>query len=163
MEPILTHTESTHVDASPQAVYDLVSDITRTGEWSPICATCWWDEKDEGAGAAGPAVGARFTGRNVKPDRTWETRSTVVAAEPGREFAWEVGEGLVRWGYAMEPAGNGTELTESWEFLPAGLEMFRTRMGDDAEHQIAVRAADAHAGIPATLAAIKRVAERPQQ
>lgn len=149
----LTHTESIHIAATPQAVYDLVTDIGRTGEWSPICETCWWDEGD------GPRAGARFTGRNVKPDRTWETRSTVVVADPGREFAWEVGQGFVRWGYAMAPADGGTTLTQTWQFTPAGIAMFHERMGDDAEHQIEVRALDAHAGIPATLAAIKGILE----
>ena len=50
-------------------------------------------------------------------------------------------------------------LTESWEFLPEGLAMFHDKFGDDADDQIADRANQAHAGIPATLAAIKRIAE----
>ena len=84
----------------------------------------------------------------------------MVAAEPGRTFAWEVGDGWVRWGYELAPgAGGGTELTETWEFLPEGLAMFRERYGDDVDAQIADRAAQAHAGIPATLAAIRRIAE----
>ncbi len=58
------------------------TDITRTGEWSPDCTSCWWDD-EFGAGQ----VGAWFTGRNELPNRTWETRSGLVAAERGREFA----------------------------------------------------------------------------
>lgn len=142
-----------HVAATPEAVYAVVSDVTRTGEWSPICVACEWDDGD------GPRVGARFTGHNRKPDREWSTTSEVVAAEPGRAFAWEVAGGLVRWGYEMEPDGDGTLLTESWEFREIGRETFRERYGDRAEHEIAVRVADARAGIPATLAAIKRVVE----
>jgi len=153
----LTHTESVRVAVSPEQVYALVTDIARTGEWSPICRTCWWDE--EPAVGGGPRVGSGFTGRNVTPGRTWETHSTVVAADPGRAFAWEVGEGFVRWAYAMTPVDGGTQLTESWEFLPAGLEMFRSRFGEQAEHEIAVRAEAAHSGIPRTLAALKAVAE----
>ena len=37
--PALTHRESILVTATPEAVYDLVSDVTRTGEWSPVCAS----------------------------------------------------------------------------------------------------------------------------
>ena len=149
----LRHSGSVVVAATPEALYDLVSDVTRTGEWSPICAACWWDE-----GAAGQ-VGDRFTGRNVTPERTWETRSQVVVADRGREFAWEVGDGFVRWSFTMHPADGGTELTEHWAFLPAGLAMFAQRYGDAAGEQIAQRTRQAHEGIPATLAAIKRIAE----
>lgn len=148
------YAESIVVAATPQAVYDLVSDVTRTGEWSPTCAACWWDE------GAGPEAGSWFTGRNETPERTWETRSQVVAAQPGREFAWLVGGKLVRWGYLLEPVEGGTRLTESWEFLPAGLALFEERYGDDAAAQIADRTQAAHRGIPATLASIKDVAER---
>ncbi|MGY1727787.1 SRPBCC family protein [Geodermatophilus sp. SYSU D01062] len=149
----LTHSDSIVVAASPEEVYDLVSDVTRTGEWSPICAACWWDE-----GATGQ-VGDWFTGRNVTPERTWETRSQVVAADRGREFAWLVSGRLVRWGYLLAPVQGGTRLTETWEFLPAGLEFFAERYGEDAPRQIEQRTRAAHDGIPATLAAIKRIAE----
>ena len=87
--------DSIHVAAPPDAVYELVSDVTRMGEWSPICRACWWDE------GAGPHVGAWFTGRNETPERTWETRCQVVAADPGRRFAWEVNNGWVYWGYSL--------------------------------------------------------------
>lgn len=149
-----THQDSIDVEAPPEAVYDLVSDITRTGEWSPVCTTCWWDDEAQ-AGQAG----AWFTGRNELPHRTWETRSQVVAAEHGREFAWVVGDGFVRWGFRMEPSDQGTRLTESWEFLPGGIAMFEQKFGDDAAAQIDDRTQQALDGIPRTLAAIKQIAE----
>ena len=67
----LQHSGSIVVACSPEDLYDLVSDITRMGDWSPVCKACWWDE------GAGPQVGAWFTGRNELPERTWETRSPV--------------------------------------------------------------------------------------
>lgn len=149
-----THQDSVVVAASPAAVYDLVSDITRTGEWSPVCTGCWWDDEAEAG-----RVGAWFTGRNELPDRTWETRSQVVAAERGREFAWVVGQGFVRWGFVLEAEGAGTRLTETWEFLPAGQSMFAEKYGDRAPDEIEDRTRHAHTGIPRTLAAIKQVAE----
>ncbi|WP_148612945.1 SRPBCC family protein [Nocardioides rubriscoriae] len=152
---VRSHQESIKVDASAEALYDLVSDITRTGEWSPVCTSCWWDDE-----ATAGRVGAWFTGRNELPHRTWETRS-VVAAEHGREFAWIVGGGFVRWGFALVPAQTGTKLIESWEFLPAGIAMFEEKFGDDAVAEIADRTQQALDGIPTTLAAIKRIAEAP--
>jgi hypothetical protein len=59
----------------------------------------------------------------------------------------------------MEPEGAGTRLTEAWEFLPNGIKLFHDRFGDDAEAQIANRTDHAHRSIPATLAAMKRIAE----
>ena len=151
---IRQHQESVTVQASAATLFDLVSDITRTGEWSPVCTSCWWDDED----SAGQ-VGAWFTGRNELPHRTWETRSQVVAAERGREFAWVVGGSFVRWGFTLTPADTGTTLTESWEFLPAGIAMFEEKFGDGASVQITDRTQQALDGIPKTLAAIKRIAE----
>ncbi|MGH3367325.1 MAG: SRPBCC family protein [Nocardioidaceae bacterium] len=151
----LRHQESVVVDAGPEVLFDLVTDIGRTGEWSPICTGCWWDDPT-GAGR----VGAWFTGRNELPHRTWETRSKVVVADRPTEFAFHVGDGFVRWGYTFQPTGEGTVLTESWHFLPAGIEMFHQKYGEQAETEIADRIRAAQTGISATLAAIKRIAER---
>lgn len=148
----LSYSDSIVVNGTPETLYDMVSDVTRTGEWSPICTACWWDEGDS------PRVGARFTGRNELPERTWETRSQVVVADRGREFAWVVGDSFVRWGYAFTPVDGGTQMTESWEFLPGGIAMFESRYGADAQAQIADRTKAAHNGIPVTLAAIKAAA-----
>ncbi len=149
----LQHSESIVVARSPETLYDMVSDVTRMGEWSPVCKACWWDDGE------GPRVGAWFTGRNELPERTWETRSQVVAADRGREFAFEVNSGWVRWGYTFTAVDSGTQVTESWEFLPAGITGFHDRYGDDASDQIANRTEAAHQGIPVTLAAIKKAAE----
>jgi polyketide cyclase/dehydrase/lipid transport protein len=149
----LSYAASVVVACPPETLYDLVSDVTRMGEWSPICKACWWDE------GAGPRAGAWFTGRNEVPGRIWETRSQVVTAERGREFTFEVNTGQVRWSYTFAPVGGGAELTESWDFLPAGIAGFHQRYGGDAENQIGIRSAAAHQGIPATLAAIKKAAE----
>ncbi len=150
-----THQQSVVVAASPETLYDMVADIARTGEWSPVTVTCWWDDDAE---AGRP--GAWFTGRNVLPERTWETRSQVVAADRPSEFAFVVGGSFVRWGYTFDAMDDGsTTVTESWEFLPGGIAMFEEKFGDDAPAQIADRTEQALAGIPKTLAAIKQIAE----
>ena len=149
----LTHSDSVVVRSDPEALYDLVSDVTRTGEWSPVCTGCWWDEGRPGE------VGSWFRGRNEVPGRVWETRSRVAVAERGREFAWVVEGDRVRWAYTLTPENEGSRLTESWEFLPAGLAAFTEKYGEDAPRQITERTRAAHEGIPATLAAIKRIAE----
>lgn len=108
----LSHT--VHVNASPETVYHMVSDLPRMGEWSPACKQVVWDE------GAGPTVGSWFTGTNVMPDRQWQTRSEVIAAEPGKELAWIVGgkdAGTTHWRYTFTPKENGTDIEESWRLV----------------------------------------------
>ena len=152
----LKYSESIHIRRAPEDVYDMVSDVTRMGEWSPICTGCWWDE------GAGPTAGAWFTGRNEIPGRTWDTRSVVLTADRGREFTFAVGGSLVRWAYTLAPVDGGTQLTESWEFLADGIALFEERFGADAAAQITNRTEAARRSIPETLAAIKRRAEDQQ-
>ena len=149
----LSHSDSVLVARSAECLYDMVSDVTRIGEWSPVCKACWWDE------GSSARAGGWFTGRNTTADRTWETRSEVVVAERGREFAFIVGGSYVRWGYTFTVVGEGTRVTESWEFLPEGIAMFKEKFGADADNQISSRTKAAHEGIPATLAALKGTAE----
>ena len=151
----LRFSDSIVIAADPDDVYDLVADVSNMGAWSPVCKACWYDP------GAGPTVGSWFTGRNELPDRTWETRSEVVAADRGREFAWVVNERqVVRWGFTFAEVDGGTKLTQSWEFLPGGHDYFAERFGDRADEEIANSEGLARTGIPATLAAIKRTAER---
>jgi Polyketide cyclase / dehydrase and lipid transport. len=144
--------ESIIVSRPAEELHAMVSDVTRMGEWSPVCTGGWWDDDTRG-------VGAWFTGRNETPAKTWETRSQVVADEPGREFAFIVGGDRTRWGYRFTPVAEGTELTESWEILPGGEAYFAERFGATAEAEIAQRFENARSGIHDTLAAIKKAAE----
>ena len=151
------HTRSIAIGRPAEELYGMVADVTRMGEWSPVCKACWWDDGDSAR------VGAWFTGRNELPERTWETRCEVVAAEPDREFTFVVGgaeNGFARWSYTFAPAGDGTELTESWAVLPALVARFAENSDDGGAAMLADREGAAHAGILATLAAIKDAAER---
>lgn len=102
------------MDAPPQKVWDLVSDITQVGRFSPETFEAEWLD-----GATGPAPGARFRGhvrRNEKGPVYWTT-CTVVDCEPGRSFSFGVGQPgkyLNTWSYVMEPNGAGTDVTESF-------------------------------------------------
>ncbi len=107
-----------HMAAPADKIWDLVSDVTKIGSYSPETFEAEWLE-----GATGPAVGAKFRGhvkRNGKGPIYWTT-CVVTAAEPGRSFAFGVGpEGkpLNVWSYALEPKGDGTDVTESFELTP---------------------------------------------
>lgn len=142
--------ESVVVPASPMAVYAVISDVTRTGEWSPQCRRCTWDSDARG-------VGARFTGDNRTPEREWSTTSEVVADVPGEHFAWSVGPGRVEWGFRLRAVPGGTELTEYTRTTPLLETAFAERYGQRAEEEIAVRQKAARAGIPATLERLREV------
>jgi hypothetical protein len=107
------------VQASADAVWALVSDVTNMGRWSPETTSCRWV-----GGASGPAVGARFRGANRNGWHRWSTTNRVVSCEPGRSFAFETTFGpiaIARWSYAIEPTDDGCVVTESWEDLRNGL------------------------------------------
>ena len=75
---------SLRVHAPPEAIYDIVADVTRTPELSPEIVQCVWLD-----GATGPAVGARFRARNKMPNRpTFSNKPVVTAAERGRVFSF---------------------------------------------------------------------------
>jgi len=142
-----------HVDAPPEAVYGVVSDVTRMGEWSPETFKCDWID-----GATGPVVGARFKGTNKRGLVKWSTKPTVVVADPGREFAFDV-DTDTRWTYRFAAEGTGTMLTESFEMLRdlrwyyAFAERWLMRVKD--------RRADLEQGMVTTLEHIKSVVEVP--
>ncbi len=102
--------------APPERIWELVSDVTKIGRYSPETFEAEWID-----GATGPAVGARFRGhvkRNGKGPIYWTT-CTVLASDPGREFAFGVGprdKPLNVWRYELEPAAaGGTDVTESFQ------------------------------------------------
>jgi hypothetical protein len=140
-----------YVAAAPDVVYGIVSDVTRMGEWSPETTRCEWID-----GASGPVVGARFKGSNKRGVARWSTKPTVVAAEPGREFAFEV-DTDVRWTYRFAAENDGTRLTESFEMLRDIRWYYaiaeRWVMG------IKDRRADLERGMNETLQRIKQVVE----
>lgn len=108
-----------HMKATPDAIWDLVSDVTKIGRYSPETFEAEWLD-----GATGPAVGASFRGHVKRNGRgpTYWTKCEVIASEPGREFAFAVGGAgqkvVNTWRYRLEPSGEGTDVTESYELQP---------------------------------------------
>ena len=113
----MTQTVSRDIAASPEAVWELVSDITRIGDWSPECYRCEWD-----AGQV-PGLGATFTGYNRFGDTEWSNRSTIVEWVPLERVAWEVrltgraaekfgSNAATRWGFTIERIVTGARLSQ---------------------------------------------------
>lgn len=91
---------SVRIEASAEDLYDLVTDVAGMGRFSTECIGGDWLD-----GATGPAIGARFRGRNRRGWVRWSTVNRVVAAERGVEFAFETDGSGARWTYRFEPDG----------------------------------------------------------
>ena len=144
------------IAADAGSLYDLVSDVTRTPEWSPeVIASSWLD------GATGATVGARFTARNRRRWLTWSNRPVVDVVDRGREFAFtrtERGGGSIRWSYRLEPKGGGTSVVLGYQVLrpvPVGLHVaLRLLFG------VRDLRADLHANMEASLLRLAELAGR---
>ena len=118
-------TASTSIDiaASPEAVYGILTDLSRISEISPECYKSEWED-----GSTGPEVGAKFRGYNQNGDMKWDTRCVVVAADPGREWAFEVPAQDGRrtlWRYEIEATDGGCWVTESFDSPILDMEFFQ--------------------------------------
>lgn len=107
-------TVTTEIAAPAEAVFDLVADMPRMGEWSPECQRVEWRGR---ATAAAPGVG--FVGHNRIGWRRWSTHGTITVADRGREFTFEVRSLLnlpvALWSYRFESDSGVCRVTESTE------------------------------------------------
>lgn len=146
---------SLRIDAPPERIYDIVTDIAQMGRLSPECTGGKWL-----GGATGPAVGARFKGSNKRGLARWSTTNEVVAAEPGRRFSFETQQSAARWTYELEPDGTGTLVTERRELYkkrPTIAVIFtKLLLGGEDSHSDELRD-----GMRQTLERVKAIAESP--
>ncbi|HVE26770.1 MAG TPA: SRPBCC family protein [Sporichthya sp.] len=153
--PPLTDSVTLHMNAPPGVVWELVTDVTRIGEFSPETLEGRWV-----GGATGPAVGARFQGhvkRNGRGPMYWTT-CTITRCEPGRDFAFTVEVPVMKpvntWRYQLTPAGDGTDVTESFTLTPSlFVRTYWTLFGG-------MRSKTNRRGMTETLNRIKTVAEK---
>jgi uncharacterized protein YndB with AHSA1/START domain len=96
----------------PDAVWAVVADVTRVGEWSGECRGCTWVD-----GASGPVAGARFVGRNRRGGLRWRRLNEIVVADAPRLLVWRtVPHGVYRdsveWRLTLRADQRGTRVTE---------------------------------------------------
>ena len=105
------------VDAPVEAVWELVSDVTRTGEWSVECRGAEWLD-----GASGPVKGARFRGRNRRKATRWSRVCEVLEVAAARRLAWRtlptrLFPDSTQWEFELAPVGAGTKVTARMHVL----------------------------------------------
>lgn len=140
------------ITAPPAAVWAIVSDLKRMGEWSPQCTRMV---------VIGGEVkqGARTINVNKQGWKRWPTTSKIVAFEPDRLLAFQVLENRSVWTYELEATASGTRLTESRK-TPRGVSkvskvLTNTMLGGTPSFE-----AELATGIRHTLERIKVEAER---
>ena len=155
------------IEARPERVWGLVSDIALMAELSPeLQEVAWLDGDPESPEVTGPAVGRRFTGRNAHPAMgEWETVSTVTECDPPHRFAWAVGDPShpsASWRFTLKPDGEGTLLEQWYQMGPArsGLNIAIDAMPDKEAKIVFVRLREHETGMRHNLAEIKDRAER---
>ena len=149
------------IAASPERVWDLVSDINISARFSNEFQGAEWVDSD------GPQEGASFIGHNKRTDvnREWDTTSWVVACDPPLVFAWNVNdrdEPSAQWRFELEKIPGGTRLRQRLVIGPS-LSATGHAMKDnpDQAEQILASRQEQHRGNMAlNLNGIKETAEK---
>jgi uncharacterized membrane protein len=150
----------TWIDAPPQRVWEIVSDVELMPTMSSELQSVEWLD-----GARGPSVGARFVGRSKHEALgEWSTTSHVIECEAPRVLAWAVEDPTnptAVWRFRIEPKDGGTELSQWMQMGPArsGLSFAIDRMPDKEQKIVFVRMREFEQNMASTLGHIKRLAE----
>jgi hypothetical protein len=107
---------ATVVDAPIDAVWDVVRDPPRVGEWSHECVAAEWigDVREARAGA-------RFRGRNAQGMFRWGRRCEVLRAEP-YELVWRtvptrLYPDSTEWALRLESVDGGTRIEQTYQLV----------------------------------------------
>ena len=146
------------IAAPVERVWELVIDIDLPARFSAeFVGGRWLDD--------GPALNARFAGRNQHPARgEWETTSYITRFEPNRCFGWAVSDPAqpsASWRFDLVEEPGGVRLRQ-WAQLgpgPSGLTPAIEAMPDKEERIVARRLEEHQRNMQATVEGIKQLAE----
>ncbi|HEX2904529.1 MAG TPA: SRPBCC family protein [Jatrophihabitans sp.] len=93
------------VEAEPAAIWRTVSDVRRTGEWSPECRRV--------IPLGRVRAGTLLLGFNRRGRVWWATVSRIVRFEPEREIAWKVLTNRAVWSYTIEARPDAAVLVQT--------------------------------------------------
>ena len=148
---------SISIGAPPDVVWDLVTDINIASRFQNEFAEAVWIDD-------GPALNARFVGRNTRGEREWETTSWVVAYGPKRTFGWAVSDRDnpgATWTYFLDETDTGTVLRYHRVLGPgpSGLTAAIERHPEVEGEIIASRDDEQRQNMQAVIEGIKHLAE----
>jgi iron-sulfur cluster repair protein YtfE (RIC family) len=107
------------VEAPLDAVWRVVSDVTRIGEWSHECRRGQWLGR-----AKTPAPGARFRGTNRASLWTWRRINEIVRVDAPHTIAWRTIPTVryrdsSEWQIALEPVDGKTRIVQTYRVVQA--------------------------------------------
>jgi hypothetical protein len=150
-----------HVDAPPAVVWALLCDVNLPARFSNEFLGAEWLD-----GANGPALGARFRGKNRHPAiGEWESVSVVTACEPERVLEWSVGNPdrpSAVWRFEIEPDKFGVILRQRAQMGPgrSGLNAAIDANPDREERIVERRLDEYRTNMEANLAGIRDLAHQ---
>jgi len=152
-----TVTVETVIDAAPEAVYDVVGNLEAMGSMGTEFQRGEWVSGRPGA------LGSKFVGYNRRNENEWSSTSKIVAADPGRSFAWDVlvddtDETLASWRFSMRRVPEGTEVvyTATMGPGPSGLTAIIEKRPEAEEDIIDARLKMHQENMVKTLEGIRR-------
>jgi uncharacterized protein YndB with AHSA1/START domain len=112
-----TCSAETVIDAPAEAIWAVVCDVTRVGEWSGECRGCSWVGE-----ARAPVPGARFRGANRRSWFRWTRLNEIIAVDEPFRLNWRtIPSGpypdSVEWRIDLAPEDGGTRVRESFTVL----------------------------------------------
>lgn len=152
-------------------MFGYVSDLTRSGEWSPECLGGSW------ASGTPSAVGSVFAARNHREPEVvswapvvrgeWSTECEVVESSSPRVFSWAMRDSAGRaqesvWSFEIAPAESGSVLTHAFRMgeLTEGMRGIFSDLSGDGETKFLLDWADKLDGdMRRSVARIKAVLE----
>jgi Polyketide cyclase / dehydrase and lipid transport len=156
---------STLVNATPEKLWPLVTDIELIASLSTeLQRVRWLDDAGDGA-SDGAALGRRFEGTNFHQARgEWRTTSSVIVCAEPRAFSWaveDVDDPTAVWGFELTPTDGGTMLRQFAQMGPgpSGLSQVIERMPEKEERIVEYRLREFRASIERNLAALRELAE----
>lgn len=78
-----TSAAETIIDAPAKAIWAVICDVTRVGEWSGECRGCSWVGE-----VRAPVLGARFQGANRRSWLRWTRLNEVITANEPAQLVW---------------------------------------------------------------------------
>lgn len=104
---------SHHAEAPPEAVWRIVTDVTRTGEWSHECHSASWS-----GGTTQARAGAEFRGESRSGRSRWSRSCRVTEFTVPTVFAYRTNGRLfhdsTEWHWTLEPKAGGTRITQRY-------------------------------------------------
>ena len=144
--------QTVEIDAPPERVWALVSDVARMASWSPQVVRSFVRGK-----VVGP--GTTFVNVNRRGLLFWPTNAKVVRFEPHRDFAFRIKENWTIWSFELEPtATGGTRVTQRRE-TPKGISGLSKRLTRIALGGQEPFTEELRAGMRQTLDQVKAEAE----